>query len=628
MPRQTFFSLALGLAALEILLLIWLWRGQRNIRSIMNHLLLAVVSIASCAVIGMLLIFFWRFQQTLVTQAGETLANLATSHSRRLGLALEREVALLHNLGETPAFAEVAQLSDEAWANLTPEERAAQLTFREQAWQSQVKSQQLREMILFNAASRALSDFIRDFPAYHQMWVVNPHGALIASSTVELPARYDYTQAPWWSRIWEDPKLESAYIEDIQPAPEPAALLVNIILPLKDANTNEAYGFLVAQFDLRHLDTFADFTFLDKTGDLHLVDEDGRVLYSTTASYLDSLLPTAIQTAVRKQMTDWQLTPDANGRERLYGYAPLQATNALLPTDLSGAIVVQQDASDILTTVQPLARFVVVGGVTVLLAIVAVSVLVSYRFTQPIWALTQTALAMQKGDLAREAELTGPRELQTLAQTFNQLTEQLRRTNASLETRVAARTHDLEVAATVAQQVTTILELEELLQQIVTLTASHLDYYACFIYLIDDDRDHNSDDGHKTLMRLAGADTEGGILQASSINRIPLETGSNIIAQVARTREAIVIDDVTRSHLYFQVPGFNATRAEAAFPLVVGSQLLGVFDVQATHVGHFGADELQALGILTKHVAIAVNNAQRFAAKSAKKDNLDPNASN
>ncbi len=67
------------------------------------------------------------------------------------------------------------------------------------------------------------------------------------------------------------------------------------------------------------------------------------------------------------------------------------------------------------------------------------------------------------------------------------MTGQLRTLIDSLEERVGARTRDLQIASDVSRQITTVLDIENLLQEVVILTASRFNFYVVFVYLLDEE---------------------------------------------------------------------------------------------------------------------------------------------
>jgi signal transduction histidine kinase len=86
----------------------------------------------------------------------------------------------------------------------------------------------------------------------------------------------------------------------------------------------------------------------------------------------------------------------------------------------------------------------------------------------------------------------------------------------------------------------------------------------------------------------------------------------SLVAQVARDRKAEIINDIEKSTIHFSNPRLPDTRAEAAFPMLVSDELVGVLDLQSETVGRFQEDEAQIFSTLAEQIAIAVRNAQLY----------------
>jgi signal transduction histidine kinase len=250
---------------------------------------------------------------------------------------------------------------------------------------------------------------------------------------------------------------------------------------------------------------------------------------------------------------------------------------------------------------------------TVILLIGLVSTLVlaigvywlARRIARPILRIADTASRVTAGDLTQTVPVLTQDEVGVLAHAFNQMIEQLRDLLNTLENRVAARTRDLQIAADVAKQITTVLDIDELLQQVVALTVESFGLYGCLIYLLDEKE--------QILVQQIGADAQGNKLLIEKVRRIPLEAEPSVIALAARRREAVVVNDTAQSPAYLVSPSLVKTRSELAIPMTQGERLLGVFDLQSDSVNAFDEADLRVLTTLAEQTAIAVGNAQLFA---------------
>jgi signal transduction histidine kinase len=172
------------------------------------------------------------------------------------------------------------------------------------------------------------------------------------------------------------------------------------------------------------------------------------------------------------------------------------------------------------------------------------------------------------------------------------------------------RAAELETVATVSTTASTVLDPDELLQAVVDLTKEQFGLYHVHIYL--------ADESWNTLLLAAGAGEIGRQMVSDGWN-IPIDHEQSIVATAARNRESVIANDVIRdrdsSFLSNQL--LPDTRSEMAVPMIVGQQLLGVFDVQADTADHFTEADANIYTTLAAQVAVALQNARLYREQAA-----------
>ncbi len=236
--------------------------------------------------------------------------------------------------------------------------------------------------------------------------------------------------------------------------------------------------------------------------------------------------------------------------------------------------------------------------------VVGIAFWVGQSISRPIVELTETATVMAQGQLDRQIKLNRKDEIGQLAAAFNSMSAQLRDFINSLETRVAERTRDLEAAADVSRQISTVLALDKLLAQVVELTRQRFNLYHVFVFLLNENGD-----------TLEMASVTGGLIKlfTPEERNIACEARPSIVAQAAREKQAVVVNDVQTNPNYLSLAPVAQTRSEVAVPMILGDKLIGVMDFESTHPDYFGADDVRVFTSLAQQVAVAVNNARLFA---------------
>ena len=246
--------------------------------------------------------------------------------------------------------------------------------------------------------------------------------------------------------------------------------------------------------------------------------------------------------------------------------------------------------------------------VTLVLAILIIPLAntVAGRLTAPLEQLTATAEAVRGGDLAVQAPITGDDEFGRLGLAFNQMTGQLRETLQGLEARVAQRTRALATTAQVSSRLTTILDPDELLREVVGELQTTFRYYHAHVYVLDPEQ------GRLTFKAGTGPAGAELLRRAHSI-----ELGKGLVGQAAATHAPVLVADVTVTPTWLPNPLLPDTKSELAVPLVLGGEVLGVLDVQQNTVNALNDEDVQLLQSIAQQLAVALNNARSFAAMTA-----------
>jgi hypothetical protein len=88
---------------------------------------------------------------------------------------------------------------------------------------------------------------------------------------------------------------------------------------------------------------------------------------------------------------------------------------------------------------------------------------------------------------------------------------------------------------------------------------------------------------------------------------------TGIVGAAAGYGKARIALDVGADAVYFNNPDLPETRSEMAVPLKIGSQTVGILDVQSKETGAFKDEDIAVLDILANQISIAIENARLFS---------------
>jgi GAF domain-containing protein len=218
----------------------------------------------------------------------------------------------------------------------------------------------------------------------------------------------------------------------------------------------------------------------------------------------------------------------------------------------------------------------------------------------PLLARGEAIGAMIIQDLERERSFTED-DLHFMVSVANQVSGAMHNVRLIDESKRAAV--QFETAAEIARDISSSLDLDELLQKAVELIKTRFDFYHASIFLKDLP-------GEFVVIREATG--EAGAQMKRSGHKLGVGS-KTVVGYVAGSGEPLVVNDTARDAMYYQNPLLPETRAEAAFPLKVGERIVGVLDVQSKQAYAFAEENLRTLQILADQLAIAVVNTELFA---------------
>jgi len=233
---------------------------------------------------------------------------------------------------------------------------------------------------------------------------------------------------------------------------------------------------------------------------------------------------------------------------------------------------------------------------------ILLSALFARSVSAPLQQLIQTFNKIEAGDLKQRAKVTAPDELGELAIYFNSMVSRLDELQSSLETRINMRTEQLKATSEVGRVISSILDPDELIREVVNLITERLGYYYAAIFLI-------SPDGSWAELRSATGEA-GQVLQTKK-HRLAL-SGKSMVGTAINLRKAHIAHDVGQEAVRFDNPLLPHTRSEIALPLIAGGHVLGALDAQSTEENAFDEEVVEILQGMANQVAIALENAHLY----------------
>jgi phosphoserine phosphatase RsbU/P len=169
--------------------------------------------------------------------------------------------------------------------------------------------------------------------------------------------------------------------------------------------------------------------------------------------------------------------------------------------------------------------------------------------------------------------------------------------NARLHTRTTRQARTLVLLNEIARELTSILNVDELLKRIAELLSRLIDYQMFSILLVDAAGDKLQ---HRFSLRF----------QENIQIKHDVPLGDGLVGHAARQREAVLVPDVSKDPRYILLN--PETRSELAVPLIYKDKVIGALDLEHTKRGFFTDDHKRTVTTLAAQVAIALENARLY----------------
>jgi len=171
--------------------------------------------------------------------------------------------------------------------------------------------------------------------------------------------------------------------------------------------------------------------------------------------------------------------------------------------------------------------------------------------------------------------------------------------NAQLYEGSLAKIRQLTILHEIGKKLSSTLDLDKLLEKALELLVSQWHYPLCGVLLIDQEKKE------LYIRQIIGQDIK-------EVEPMRFRVGiDGIVGWVAHTGEPLYVPDVSKEPRY--IFGIPEVRSEAAFPLKVRDQVIGVLDIGSREIHGFDEEDLKAFSSFASQVSIFIENAYLFS---------------
>ena len=207
---------------------------------------------------------------------------------------------------------------------------------------------------------------------------------------------------------------------------------------------------------------------------------------------------------------------------------------------------------------------------------------------------------------SEQPDYFSPEHLRLLQLTASRIGQAIE--NARLYSRVSRQAQTLEVLNEISRELTSILDVDALLERVGQLLRRIIDFQMFSVWLLNESEDVLE---NRFAVRFGQ--------RFYPTENIPLQRG--LVGVAISERRLVHVADVRKDPRYHM---FNPeARSEMAVPLIYKGKVIGVLDVEHTRTNYFNEDHERAMTTLSAQIAISIENAQLYQRVAQQEQRLE-----
>ena len=410
--------------------------------SLKNFVLGALTGLPLIIIIVILYISIILTSNELTNKSGSSFSDLATINSEQFKDDLNSQFSVLRTLSSNQNFYTRLSQVDQDLLQKQSTDINSILAQRQKDWLNNANPS-LKSSIVTNAASIGFDSFITSFNGYAQLLLVDKQGKLMAEAG-EDSQNYLFNTQKWFTDINKVNDAYDVFIADQTINPDNSTYL-NFVIPVSAPNTGQVRGYIFAKYRVEKLNMFQG---TSTNINVLLANNSDVILYSNNQKDAGLRVPPSIESIISNQRTaNWSTGLDTNTNTNIiYGYKRITIVSNTQYTinSTDWLIIVKEDKNIALSAITTIENAFILVGVIAFILSTILAFFISKYITNPIKSLTQTATDLYAGNYSTQASISGPKELQILGKTFNDMTQKLITVNSELEGKVKEKTLNLE----------------------------------------------------------------------------------------------------------------------------------------------------------------------------------------
>ena len=409
-------------------------------------------------IISVAIAYHFYYQGITLKNARHSTQHLADEVARHIESHLEDRAKIATTMVSAPLILQALTASNEQLAVLAEGERTEKIARLNQRWKGTTDP---NDPFIQDYTTNPVANYLKKqqtlFPKeYGEIFLTNRYGAIIATTgkLTTLAHAHKY----WWLASYNDGKGR-IFFDDRGYDTSVEGYVLGVVVPVIEHG--QIIGIMKCNINIMGplSQTIEDYT-LNQPESTKLVRSKGLIVFEPGKEPLSTTIADMLIQKLGLRQAGSIIFKE-NGSQILAAYAPVQITMGSSQYGFGGSfesidhikgnigegwhIVIIREVKEILRPIsKTIFLFEAIGGFFVLLAAL-VSWFLSSRISQPIVQFAQTAQDIGAGNLDTTIDITSTDEIGDLAQSFNTMASNLKKTLISRDMLVAEIQHRKEV---------------------------------------------------------------------------------------------------------------------------------------------------------------------------------------
>lgn len=296
------------------------------------------------------------------------------------------------------------------------------------------------EVSVSDFLNRDIADYLKEhmrqrISEYGSILVTDKKGAIIAAT--DEPMNYYQSGKGWWDITFNHGRGK-VFISGIDYDEDAQTYSIAIAVPIMDHDKGNAIGVLKMVHDVNDIFKVITNIKIGETGHANLVTSDGTLVICPIFPPKSHTINNQLMGQIGSGKTGWGIALDDahGGRNSIIGFAPVTSTFRLGKDNFGGKewhIFIRQLPEETYAPMHALLWKVSFLGLGLIIVLSTLGFYVARKFVRPISVLSEGAELIGRGYLGHRININTNDEIEQLAETFNQMADNLEKSGRERE---------------------------------------------------------------------------------------------------------------------------------------------------------------------------------------------------